>query len=135
MVLWERALGAIGGDNRSAQRLGQPDNLLGPAQHLHFFANHYGGPLGFKQQLQGMFHHIWITLGHIWDSRAQNLNVSPLRQQVCGNLQLYRARTPGLEALEGLHQMVWNGLHLVDHGVPVGDRLKHFQLVFSLVGG
>ena len=135
MVLRKGPLGAVGGYHRRAQCLRQADNLVGAAQHLHLLADHYRGPLGLENQLEGLLHQRRIALGHSRVPGPQNLHVGAVPQQVGGQLQLYRTRATILKPLKGLHEIVRNGLHLADHGVPVGHGLEHPQLVLGLVGG
>ena len=134
MVFRESPLGPVGSDHRRAERLGEGDDLLGAAEHLHFFAHQDGGTLRLPEQLQGLFHPSGVALGHSGVPGAEHFHVGLGRQQVGGYFQFDRSRAPRLEPLEGLHQVVGNGLHLVYHGVPVGHGLEHPQLVFGLVG-
>ena len=135
MVFGEGPLGPVGGDHRRAQFLRQFDYLLGAAQHLYFLPHQDDRPLGLEQHLQPLLHLVGVALGYVRLPGGQHFDIGLCAQKIGGYLQFDGPGPAGLEPVEGLGDVVGDGLHLIDHGVPVGHRLEHTELVLGLVGG
>ena len=135
VVFGECALGAVGCDHGCTESFGQADDFVGAAEHLDFLADDDGGTPRLEQELQSLFHHRRVALGDAGVAGADNFHVGTVAQKVGGKLELDGTGTAVLESLEGLEQVVGDGLDLADHGVPVGNGLKHAELVFGLMGG
>ena len=85
--------------------------------------------------MQCLLHLRRVALRNSGIPGAENLHVGPVAQQVRRKLQLDGPGAPVPESLERFQEIVRDSLYLADHGVPVGDRLEHPQLVLGLVGG